>query len=109
MQIPATAKQIDLFIKYLDPAHTGSVQIKTLTDLVSKKDHELLNIAYTTSLMDPLPPDEDTTTGGKKGKKKKKASDAEKIEVVKKDWRKGEPCKSCGIAMLEPPPEHQPL
>lgn len=105
-------QQLQLLIKYLDPSFSGSIQIKLLLELVSKRDHELLNIGYTTSLIDPPPPPpppEENDATAKTGKKKKKESkttdDADKAVISRK---RGEPCKQCGIAVMEPPLEHDP-
>lgn len=104
VQIPVSGQQFQLLIKYLDPVRTGSIHIKLLMNIMSKTDQELLNIAYTTSLIDPPGAEEEQTD--KKGKKKGGDNDAEKA-LAKKDKRGG-PCLRCGIALMEPPLEYQP-
>ena len=79
----------------MDPAHSGTITVKFLTDIAEKTDQDLLKIAYTTSLMDPPPPLETDRDVSKKKKKK------EKKEV---DVAKG--IKAGGV--LEPQDEYKP-
>lgn len=90
-----SSEQTNLLLRYLDPAHSGTITVKFLTDIAEKTDQDLLKIAYTTSLIDPPPPPE--TDGGVSKKKKKK----EKKEVdVAKDTK--------GAGALEPQDEYKP-
>ena len=95
MQAPLSSEQTKLLLRYLDPAHSGTITVKFLTDIAEKTDQDLLKIAYTTSLMDPPPLLETDEGVGKKKKKKER----KEVDVTKD--------KKAGV-VLEPLDEYKP-
>lgn len=111
LQFPVNSAQFNLLVKCLDQTRSGNISLKDFTGIELKSDQDLLRIAYTTSLVDPM---EDQEEGEEiRGKKKKKKGGAKKEEVVpaaKNDVliQQGEPCKKCNITLIEPPMEYRP-
>ena len=112
LQFPINSQQYQLLVKCFDQAKTGNIILKELTNLETKSDQELLKMAYTASLIDPVVAIEEDN-GGKKKKKKKAAIEPAVVvtPAVKNDAamvQVGEPCMRCNIMLAEPPLEYKP-